>query len=189
MCAPSLGTLVRDACIRLLCSSRPASVRAGRERGQRRSVPIRTGSDQREADIPRASGAGRSDQNDPLRSQRSSLLPYIIACYPWSGWAAPTRFRTFQGWHKDFSASLRQVERAVDRPAVSQASEGSPMFDMRRREFITFLGAAAARPISARAAVGADAAAFRVDGGRGISPVCCRKTSRLEDERSRGKWP
>jgi len=48
--------------------------------------------------------------------QCSSLLPCRMACYPLVGlgqWS--TRFRTFQFWPKDFSASVRQVECAVDR--------------------------------------------------------------------------
>jgi ABC-type uncharacterized transport system substrate-binding protein len=53
-----------------------------------------------------------------------------------------TRFRTFQVRPKDFLASLRQVERAVDRRRAEAG--GSPMPGIRRRDFITLLGGSAA---------------------------------------------
>jgi hypothetical protein len=56
-----------------------------------------------------------ADKRQLEARQCSTLLP-PLTCYPSDGHGSTqTRFRTFQVWPKDFSASLRQVERAVDR--------------------------------------------------------------------------
>ena len=75
--------------------------------------------------------------------------------------------------------------RRVIVPFTHLAREGRMTVTIGRRELL----AAAAWPISARAASEQMRQLFVLMGGRGISRVCCRKTSRLEDERSRGNWP
>jgi len=78
----------------------------------------------------------------------------LAMCYP--GLAGGTlrgrltlRFRTIQVCPKDLQALTRQVERAVDRVRGAKAGE-SPMSGMRRREFITLIGSAAACCVRAR---------------------------------------
>ena len=66
--------------------------------------------------------------NDPNLKDRAEVIrekgtisPYLRARQ--GPGQRPTRFRTFQVWPKDLPASLRQVERAVDRPAAAQREE------------------------------------------------------------------
>src|SRR5262245_65578190 len=79
----------------------------------------------------------------PARAECSgSGAPSV--CYRLGGSAGglqpPPRFRTIHA--KDLPALLRQVERAVDRPAAP-TREGIPMSDMKQREFITLRSDAA----------------------------------------------
>src|SRR5262249_57863031 len=59
------------------------------------------------------------------------------------GPTATTRFRTIQVCPKDLASVLREAERAVNRPMAARGGWRTPMFGMRRREFITLLGGVA----------------------------------------------
>ena len=52
-------------------------------------------------------------------------------------------FRTIQVSPKDCPAALRQTDHEVDRPDGRAKAGGSSMSNIRRREFIPFLGSAA----------------------------------------------